>query len=259
MNKKLPKALIIAGVALLGLSAGGSAMAALNYVSDNYIAQMDLKSVGVTLNENGTAISYRNYNHKDDSWSEATGELLTTMLSDAGDDQLVLNKRYTEELSVTNSGTIDEYVRVQVYHYWAELDADGNEVKRTDVDPDMIVIGFTNDGWVEDTSAQTAEKNVLYYTSVLESGETSSLFADTLYISGQIAYKVTESTDTETRDDGKTYTVITSTYDYDGTYFVLRADVDAVQTHNAQEAILSAWGVNVTIDEATGKLSLGNE
>ena len=53
-------------------------------------------------------------------------------------------------------------------------------------------------------------------------------------------------------NDGK---VITLDYDFDGVRFVMEAEVDAVQTHNAQDAIKSAWGVDVTIDES-GNLKL---
>lgn len=255
MNKnKLPKWLIVAGVAMLGVSLSGTAAAALSYYSQNYIAQMDVKSIGVTLNENNTPVSWRNYLHSNDAWDESTGALLTNMLSDAGDSQLILNKRYDENLSVTNSGTIDEYVRVEVYHYWVDVDEEGNQTKRTDIDPDNIVIGFTdNSGWLEDTSAQTSEKNVLYYSSILEPGETTADFTDYIYISGEIAYKVSESTttDTFTDEDGVThkYSSTVTTYDYDGVSFVLRADVDAVQTHNAEDAIMSAWGVGVSVDD----------
>ena len=43
------------------------------------------------------------------------------------------------------------------------------------------------------------------------------------------------------------YTVITTKYDYDGKKFVVKAEVNAVQTHNAADAIKSAWGVNVSV------------
>ena len=38
-----------------------------------------------------------------------------------------------------------------------------------------------------------------------------------------------------------------SVYDYDGASFVVEAEVDAVQTHNARDAIKSAWGVDVEV------------
>ena len=53
-------------------------------------------------------------------------------------------------------------------------------------------------------------------------------------------------TSVSTTDNGK---VITLNYDFDGVRFALEAEVDAVQTHNAQDAIKSAWGVDATVDE----------
>ena len=40
--------------------------------------------------------------------------------------------------------------------------------------------------------------------------------------------------------------VITTTYKYDGVEFHVDVEVDAVQTHNAQDAIKSAWGVDAS-------------
>ena len=47
----------------------------------------------------------------------------------------------------------------------------------------------------------------------------------------------------------------TTTYAYDGYNFQLEAEADAVQTHNAQDAIKSAWGVDVDVD-GNGNISL---
>ena len=49
--------------------------------------------------------------------------------------------------------------------------------------------------------------------------------------------------------------IITYTYEYDGYTAHIDAEVDAVQTHNAADAIKSAWGVDVTIS-GDGSLSL---
>ena len=46
------------------------------------------------------------------------------------------------------------------------------------------------------------------------------------------------------------YTTITTSYDYDGVQFKIEAKVDAVQEHNAEDAILSAWGKNVTVSNS---------
>ena len=48
---------------------------------------------------------------------------------------------------------------------------------------------------------------------------------------------------------------IKASYRYDDCWLSLEAEVDAVQTHNAQEAIRSAWGVDVNIAQ-DGTLSL---
>ena len=50
------------------------------------------------------------------------------------------------------------------------------------------------------------------------------------------------------------FTTITTAYDYDGLQFCVEASVDAVQEHNAEDAILSAWGRKVSI--SNGSLSL---
>ena len=157
MKKKYPLILVASSVIMLAASTIGSTKATLTYMSDNYLAQIDIKSIGVTLTENGKDVSWRDYKHKDDAWSEATGTLLGSMLKDAGDEKLILDKKYNEELAVKNSGSIDEYVRVTVRHYW--VDKETGE-KRGDLDPSKIEINFTNDGWIEDTSAKTTERNI---------------------------------------------------------------------------------------------------
>ena len=53
--------------------------------------------------------------------------------------------------------------------------------------------------------------------------------------------------------DGNT---IRYTYKYDGYSFHVDAEVDAVQTHNAQEAIKSAWGVDVSVNDDETVMSL---
>ena len=49
--------------------------------------------------------------------------------------------------------------------------------------------------------------------------------------------------------------VITYEYKYDGYQSVVEVEGDAVQTHNAKDAIKSAWGVNVNVG-SNGNLSL---
>ena len=102
--------------------------------------------------------------------------------------------------------------------------------------------------------SRTRERTVLYYSKLLyaegEGASETSLFADSLTIDDSIAKKVSQ----ETKKDGN-YTTIITTYDYDGVSFRIEVEVDAVQEHNAQDAVWSAWGKRVTVNE-DGSLSL---
>lgn len=234
--RKIDSTLVLFGLAIILLAGStiGSAGATLNYYSENYTAQIAISQIGVSLIENGVVVNSRDYDG--DKWvvtsnggeGSASGVLLSGMLAEG--EQLALNKEYKEELAVRNSGSIDEYVRVSIIKSWTK---DGEKV--TTLSPDMIKLNLTGDNWVEDVNARTAERTVLYYKGVLKVGETTPLFADTIAIDGQIAYKV------KVEQTGNT---ITTTYEYDGVEFNLEAEVDAVQTHNAKEAIKSAWGVD---------------
>ena len=236
--------LLAAGL-LLGGSIGG-ARAALNITSDYYSAGVEMYDIGVTLMEkcqNDTdyrAVSWRNYLRGSDyAWDETNGTLLSAMLGE--NEQIQIGKTYSEELAVLNSGAIDTFVRVKVYAYWEGENASGQVVKRTDLDPSLIDVHFvTGNGWMLDSKAPSpsGERTVLYYGSALAPGQMTTPFVDSIGINGRVLYKVNQ-----TVDGNK----IINTYDYDGQTFRLEAEVDAVQTHNAQSAILSAWGRSVTV------------
>lgn len=101
-----------------------------------------------------------------------------------------------------------------------------------------------------DEDASTTERTILYYTNILPAGSSTLALSDTLTIDGSIATKVKQDV---TEKDG--YQTITTTYAYDGYNFQIEAEADAVQTHNAQDAIKSAWGVDVDVD-GNGNISL---
>lgn len=255
---------------LLGGSISGT-RAALTYYSETYTSRIHLFDIGVTLLENEEPVSWRNYATKGSELWEAgsneeeseVGRLLTNMLKDeAGTEQpLKLGVAYPEVLEVQNTGTINQYVRVSIYKYWVEGSDDTKSRSAEDqpkddllheLDPDMINLHLTTDqGWLLDKSATTDERTVLYYSSCLDSEKITNPFADTLTIDEAIAKKVSESTNTK---DG--VTTITTTYLYNGAEFRIDVEVDAVQEHNAQDAIWSAWGRHVIVDEASRTLSL---
>lgn len=243
--------------AVLLLTSGvGGARAALTYYSEVYSTRVAVSSIGVALNENGEAVSRRDYDG-DGQWSQETGVLLSQMLKE--DTSVKLGKAYPEELSVTNSGRIGQYVRVSVHRYWTE-NADNSTMdgeKNREISPAMIRLTLDGrdvgelareTGWLVDEDASTPERTVLYYSRMLAPGETTALFADTLTIDPEVASRVTQTE--KTGADGKSK-VITTTYDYDGFRFCVEAKVDAVQEHNARDAVYSAWGRSVSIGDGT--------
>lgn len=231
-NKRvgIPFALSLAAALLLVFSAASSSRAALTYYSENYSAEIQMFDIGVTLLENGNEVSWRNYARKDDEWQEGGGELLSHLLEGENGGKVQPGRAYEEKLSVRNSGSIDEYVRVVIYRYWE--DKDGNRV--TDMPPALIDLGLSGGGWIEDASAGTEERTVLYYTGIVPAGQQTPALSDTLTIKEETAVML----------EG-----------HEGIRFVLKAEVNAVQTHNAEDAIKSAWGVDASIG-ADGCLSL---
>ena len=215
---------------LLLFSSIGGARAALTYFSDDYAANIQLHEIGVTLVENGAPVE---------------GELLKGLLAEG--EELKLGTAYQEQLNVYNSGVINEYVRVSIHKYW--VDREGEKIRT--LSPELIGLNLVNLGtdWLIDQEASTRERTVLYYNKLLASQSETPLFADKLTIDGSIADRVGE-----TRETSGGYTTITVTYEYDGARFCIEAKVDGVQEHNAQDAIWSAWGRRVTIDN--GVLSL---
>lgn len=248
-GRRVTVLLLAAAVILLAVSGIGSTRAALTYYSENYTAEVAMYDIGVTLVETSASgtkdISSRDYTGSGDVWDETQGVLLEDMLEET-DGKLRLGRNYKEELAVKNSGNIDEYVRVRIYRYWTNADG----TKELDLAPDLIDLNLTGNGWIVDENGSTEERTVLYWPQILAVGETTAALSDTLKIDNSVASKVTTET---TVEDGVTRTV--TTFNYDGAMFHLEAEVDAVQTHNAQDAIKSAWGVDVNV-ESDGTLSL---
>lgn len=252
-------AAFVLAVGLLLFSSVGGARAALTFFSETYTSDIEMSEIGVGLVENGEITA---------------GALLTKMLpeTEGVKEALKLGKHYTEELKVRNTGSIDQYVRVSVYRYWMEPAADGKEKKAQDLSPELIQLwlngtkldgsesakaALAGNGWLLDDGASTSERMVLYYNRPIaaaneETGTAageSALFTDRLAIDGSVA-KVVDKVPVE----GKTgsFRIV---YAYNDYQFYLDVKVDAVQDHNAADAILSAWGRSVAIAE-DGTLSL---
>ena len=244
-KRSFPKVtvLLLAASAVLLVGSGvGSARAALTYYSENYSVQMNMQSIGVSLVENDQVVSSRDYADAD-KWEGTTeGSLLSNLLGE--DEKFTPGKKYDEAISVTNSGNIDTFVRVIITKSWQ----DANGGKNTSLDPQLIELNYlTDNGWVVAEDQSTTERTVLYYTKALPVGESTPALSDIIRINESIASEVNKTVKDNT---------ITYTYKYDGYTFHLDAEVDAVQTHNAKDAIKSAWGVDVNVTEDETGLSL---
>lgn len=232
-KKTMPIALLIAAAVLLLASTVGSTQAALTYHSENYMAEVKVSNIDVVLLEND---------------QEVEESLLESIPSEG--DSFKLGKAYDEQISVRNSGAIDAYVRVILTKSWQK---DGK--KNTTLSPKLIELNeVTGNGWEEDESASTDERTVLYYKNILKAGEKTPICTDTLRVNPSIGNRVKQTIHT----DANGYQTISYEYEYDGFTFNIEAEVQAVQTHNAKDAIKSAWGVGVTVDEK-GIISLVKE
>lgn len=253
MKKRISKGvpvLFVLALVLLAFSAVGSASAALTYYNEDYKARVSASTMDVVVSENGIPAE--------------DGKLLTALGGGASDssvdgqaaadgkaEPVVPGKAYQEVLTVTNTGNIDVYARVVIRRYW--LDKNGK--KDTALSPELIELKPSADsGWVLDPGASTAERLVYYYTNILpaknkenpDAVTTSTPISESVRISPEVAKKIS----VKSKGDGTVETV----YDYDGYSFCLEADVETVQSHNAADAIKSAWGVDVKVSD--GKLTL---
>lgn len=97
-KKSFPKkpALVLTAAALLLVgSTVGSTRAALTYYSENYSAQMNMQSIGVSLLENDKVVSSRDYVSNNEWKGTSEGELLTDLLGK--DDTFTPGKNITKQ------------------------------------------------------------------------------------------------------------------------------------------------------------------
>ena len=111
--------------------------------------------------------------------------------------------------------------------------------KLPELSPELIEVGFVNPSdWVEDEGSRTDERTVFYYSHLLKKGETSKDLMESITINKEMQDIISQTREGDT---------VTTSYDYDGVTLVIEVKADAVQEHNAEDAILSAWGVEVRV------------
>ncbi len=237
-NKKFSLLTVLLAVlaACLLLVGGIGVTRAVLIESDTYSGTLETPDIAIQLNENGTAVSGE--------------DTLLKGLFKAGE-SLNIGKIYDEVLTVTNTGSADQFARVTLYKYWTD-----EEGKRVDLDPAYIRLVLGED-WKVDEASSTKERTVVYYTKVLAPGEESTPLLTKISADSEVSILVAQETVDTQVVDGVTYTKIETTYVYDGLNLNLEASADAIQTHHAQDAIEASWGTtNVTADEDAGTLSV---
>lgn len=223
---------LMALILLLFGSVGGT-RAALNLESSIYESQMNTTSIGVSIREGSESIS------SNIGPVSGVGMMKLSagdMAARAGDEAFKIGKAYELPLSVYNSGNIEEYVRVTVYKYWVSPAGapektgwfSGSGTKDRTLKTELIVLEPAA-GWTEDIEARTDERSVFYYSNPLASNS-SVQFLNSVKVDSKIVDEI------QIGPDGKEF------YTYDGKGFVLDIKVDAVQTHNGNQARISSWG-----------------
>ena len=239
MKISLKTLMILFAVLLVFTVANGinTARAALIY-SEEYVTQFEMYHIGITLLENDKPVAWRNRDSKNENWI-VNKEI--PLFGDIRDFRY--GETYPEVFTVKNSGSIEEYVRVTIYKYW--LDEKGN--KDLSLDPGLIELRLKTDGnWMIDPEySADPERTVLYYALPLAVGESSDPFTDTLTVNSAVKEEIIDQIVT-TDADG--YTTITAVYRYNDRTFCVEIEADGVQTHNAADALQSAWGRSVQLN-----------
>ena len=254
MSKRTMALLVAAGLLLAGGSVTGT-RAALNIQSDLYRAHFYLNHLQVHLMENGHDVCGGENNL--DGASKITGRLATALKYESLDDPGTVEPGmvYEERIAAKNGNNVDEFVRLTIRKYWVKTDEDGKillengePVKASNMDPSWIHLSYNGneDGntgaWTENKQEATDESRTFYYASDLDPEAVSVELFNQIMIDSKIAE--IGRVDEQTEGNKTVYTYI---YKYDGCAFFIEADVQAIQTHNVNDAIKSQWGVdNVT-------------
>lgn len=202
---------------LMGTGIEGT-RAVLNEQSSPFHATMSVDSIDVALLENGKAVARNGYNG-----GSASGKLSLPEI----EGKLKLGYTYPEQIAASNTGEIPQFVRITIKKYWMTKE----NSKRVDLSPALIELKLNEDGWIKDEKSSTDEREVYYYASVLEPGQSTSDLTSTLSVSPKVMSEKTEEN-----------------YSYNDLKFCLEASVDAVQNRHAEEAIKSTWGVTASMN-----------
>ena len=272
-NTKLSKrtlALLAATAVLFGGGSYAGTRAALGFFSNELTAGFELDHMQVHLLENGKDVCLgKNADPKERD--KYRGNLVEYLgyTNDSHDSEVAAYKlgtpgkvepgrKYTEKLQAQNTSGYDEYVRIIIRKYWVDKTGKKSPV----MDPALIKLAYrdgtnskayNDDAWAVNPKEHTEESDTYYLKSVLgEENNTSAPLFNELSIDREVTNLANIETTTTTTQE---VTVITYSYDYDDFTFYIEADVQAIQTHNASDALKSMWGVN-NVSAGNGTLTV---
>lgn len=183
---------------------------------------------------------------------QENGEASTKLLSEVGE-KVVAGKVYNEQISAKNTTTdADQFVRIVIRKYWKDKNGkvhsfgdtvDGKTV--TVPDPSIIKLTMANTNlWQKNDLETTTEREVYYYKNIVPAGGVTEPLTKDISVDESVLQKYTIT--------GPVNNIYRYTYDYDGYQICLEAEAQSIQTHNAQEAVMSIWGMpNVTVSGST--------
>ena len=230
-NVKLSKrTLALAVVAVLLFCSGGlmETRAILNIQSDDYLAEIELDHLQVHLLENGKDVCGGTNTLKD----KVSSNLLEHMGWDGATPGTYEPGRvYKEEIAALNGSQIPQYVRLTIRKYWRDSDGD----KDSTLNPELIQLtygdkAYNESVWQINDEETTTEAKTYYYSKMLEGNASTEPVVSQLRIDDSIV----SPENIITTKKGNT---ITYTYKYNGYIACVEADVQALQTHNANDAI----------------------
>lgn len=232
-NKKIIITLICVGV-IIGIIA-----CIIVYKKDQILNNAEIQENENNGEQIGTQVMHISM-LENDSIKNFEDPLFRNILIDG--EKFQIGKKYEERLCVNNTGRMNCFVRAVITKKW--IDSEGNETSI--LDKDLIELGFASeeDGWIY-TEDEKTDRIILYYKNLIKPGESTTNFIEYLRINPSVQ---TETNIVE-KNVGNGYKTINVTKNFYGYQFSLDVEVNAVQTHNAHDAILHTWFIDATISE----------
>ena len=237
---KISKRTIALFAAALVLLVSGGTMgtkAALNVTGVPYEEALQTDEVAVQITEDGKQVGTKD---------PITIDTKPTIFKSVPD-TFEPGKTENANVGVSNTGSADAYVRVMVHKYWLKMNEKTEGMEKSLALSPSYIEPITTSKWkaVKGASGdKETETMIYYYQGKLDAKASAQLFTG-IRINEKVLTNGRVEAKTSTTEGG--VTVINYIYEYDGLKFVVEAEAQAVQTHNAEEAIKSVWGVDSSV------------